>query len=95
MPVLVPTPEEVAAMSPLQRQRARQAVARILRETQAALDDVVAASARREQTAAEWGRAVRDEARRMLADRPAEPESLVAARRAELLAAIPRRRKQC
>ncbi len=91
MPVLIPTADEIAAMLPLARHKARQAVARILKETRAALDDIVADSARRARTSADWGRSVRDEARRMLADLPAEPESLVAARRAELLDAVRRR----
>lgn len=78
-------------MTPMQRYRARQAVARILRSAQAALDDMVADSARRARNSADWGRSVRDEARRMLADLPAEPEALTAARRAELLDAVRRR----
>ena len=86
MPALIPTPEDVARMTPAQKAKARRAIARIALELdQAAADICDAAEAQRSRDLAEWGESVRRHARQLHALRTPEPPDVIQARRCILL----------
>ena len=83
MPQLIPTQDELARMTPRQRDRARRAVWAILAETDRYLDKQ---SQRRDDLQA-WGESVRQRARDLEAYIPKDPPWVTAARRQALLEA--------
>jgi len=84
MPVLMPTPGELRGMTPAQREKARRAIWRILRDT----DDNVRREVRNVTTAAAFGEAVRERARELERYCPKDPPWVCAERRRLLLEAI-------
>ena len=88
MPALVPTPDDLARMTPAQKAKVRRAVARIALELdQAAADICDAAHAQRSRELAEWGERIRTHARHLHAMRTPEPPHVIEARRRTLLEA--------
>ena len=88
MPALIPTPDDLARMTPAQTVKVRRAIARIALELdQAAADICDAAAAQRSRDLAAWGERIRTHARHLQATRPPEPPHLVEARRRTLLEA--------
>lgn len=86
MPFLMPTADDLARMSPAQKQRARRAIARIALELdQAAADLVDIKQAQREADRQAFGERIRAHARTLQAQRPPDPPHLTAARRRTLL----------
>ena len=86
MPALVPTPDDLARMTPAQKAKVRRAVARIALELdQAAADICDAAAAQRSRDLAEWGERIRTHARHLHALRTPEPAHLIEERRRILL----------
>ena len=86
MPALIPTPADLARMTPAQKAKVRRAIARIALELdQAAADICDAAHAQRSRELAEWGERIRTHARHLQAMRPPEPPHLTEARRQALL----------
>lgn len=86
MPFLMPTADELARMSPAQKERARRAIARIALELDEAARDLV--DVRHAQRAAEqqaFGERIRAHARTLQAQRPPDPPHVTAARRRTLL----------
>jgi len=84
MPVLMPTPCELREMSPRQREKARRAIWRILRET----DDNIRREVRTPLTAVAFGEAVRERARALEHYAPKDPPWVTAERRRLLLEAV-------
>lgn len=88
MPALIPTPADLAHMTPAQKAKVRRAIARIALELdQAAADICDAAAAQRSRELAEWGERIRTHARHLHALRTPEPPHLIEARRRVLLQA--------
>ena len=86
MPALIPTPDDLARMTPAQKAKARRAIARIALELdQAAADICDAAEAQRSRDLAAWGESVRRHARHLHAIRDPDPPHLIEARRRVLL----------
>ena len=86
MPFLMPTADDLARMSPAQKQRARRAIARIALELdQAAADLVDIKQAQRAADRQAFGERIRARARTLQAQRPPDPPHLTAARRRTLL----------
>ena len=86
MPFLMPTADDLARMSPAQKQRARRAIARIALELdQAAADLVDIKQAQRAADRQAFGERIRAHARTLQAQRPPDPPHLIAARRRTLL----------
>ena len=83
MPQIVPTKDELARMTPAQRERARRAVWGILAETDRYLDR----QSRRRDDLRAWGEAVRERARALEAYIPRDPAHIIDARRVALLEA--------
>lgn len=84
MPVLMPTPGELRELTPAQREKARRAIWRILRDT----DDTVRREVRHVNTHTEFGEAVRQRARDLERYCPKDPPWVCAERRRLLLEAI-------
>ena len=88
MPALVPTPEDLARMTPAQKAKVRRAIARIALELdQAAAGICNAAEAQRAAERRAWGEAIRAQARHLHALTATEPDHVTAARRRTLLEA--------
>ena len=88
MPALVPTPDDLARMTPAQKARARRAIARIALELdQAAADMCNAAAAQRQAERQAWGEAIRAQARHLQSLTTPEPDHVTAARCRTLLEA--------
>ena len=88
MPALIPTPDDLARMTPTQKAKVRRAIARIALELdQAAADICDAAHAQRSCELAEWGERIRAHARTLHAMRTPEPPHVIEARRRTLLEA--------
>ena len=88
MPALVPTPDDLARMTPSQKARARRAIARIALELDAAAADICnAAAAQRQAERAAWGETIRAQARHLHTLTTPEPDHVTAARRRALLEA--------
>ena len=88
MPALIPTPDDLARMTPSQKARARRAIARIALELdQAAADICNAAAAQRQAERAAWGEAIRAQARHLHSLTTPEPDHVTAARRRALIEA--------
>ena len=86
MPALIPTPDDLARMTPAQKAKVRRAVARIALELdQAAADICDAAAAQRSRDLAAWGERIRAHARDLHALRTPEPPHVIEARRRTLL----------
>ena len=86
MPALIPTPDDLARMTPAQKVKVRRAIARIALELdQAAADICDAAAAQRSRDLAAWGERIRTHARHLHALTPPEPAHLIEARRRTLL----------
>ena len=86
MPALVPTPDDLARMTPAQKAKVRRAIARIALELdQAAADLLDAAAAQRALELQAWGERIRAHARHLQAMRPPEPPHMTEARRQALL----------
>lgn len=81
MPVVLPTPAEIDSMPPLQRRKARAAVARIALETTTALDRQIATA----DHIVAWAEQVRVEARRLRDAMPNDPDDVIRDRRATVL----------
>lgn len=84
MPVLMPTADEIRRMTPDQRRRVRSALWSIVRETDAQIERVAASI----DSAAEFGRQVRDRARELEKYEPQDPDEITAQRRRDLMEAI-------
>jgi hypothetical protein len=84
MPVLMPTPGELRELTPAQRERARRAIWRIIRDT----DDAVLREVRGVKDLAAFGEAVRDRARALERICPKDPPWIIAERRRRLIEAI-------
>lgn len=88
MPALVPTPDDLARMTPAQKAKARRAIARIaLQLDQAAADICNAAAAQRQAERQAWGEAIRAQARHLHTLTTPEPDHITAARRRALIEA--------
>lgn len=88
MPALVPTPEDLARMTPAQKAKVRRAIARIALELdQAAADICNATHAQRAAERRAWGEAIRAQARHLHSLTTPEPDHVTAARRRALLKA--------
>ena len=88
MPALIPTPDDLARMTPAQKAKVRRAIARIALELdQAAADLIDVAAAQRALELQAWGERIRAHARHLQDMRPAEPLHLIEARRRTLLEA--------
>jgi hypothetical protein len=88
MPALIPTPDDLARMTPAQKAKVRRAIARIALELDAAAADLIdAAAAQRALELAEWGERIRTHARHLHALRTPEPPHVTEARRRTLLEA--------
>ena len=88
MPALIPTPDDLARMTPAQKAKVRRAIARIALELdQAAADICDAAHAQRARELAEWGEQIRTHARALQATRTPEPAHITEARRRTLIEA--------
>ena len=88
MPALVPTPDDLARMTPAQKAKVRRAIARIALELdQAAADLIDVAAAQRAADLQAWGERIRAHARHLQAIRTPEPPHVTAARRRALLEA--------
>ena len=86
MPALIPTPDDLARMTPAQKAKVRRAIARIALELdQAAADICDAAVAQRSRDLAAWGERIRAHARHLHALRTPEPPHVIEARRRTLL----------
>ena len=81
MPALIPTPDDLARMTPAQKAKVRRAIARIALE----LDNAAAAQRQAERQA--WGEAIRAQARHLHTLTTPEPDHVTAARRRALLEA--------
>jgi hypothetical protein len=84
MPVLMPTPAELRELTPAQREKARRAIWRILRDT----DDNIRREVRNVESAAAFGEAVRERARQLEHYAPKDPPWVTAERRRLLLEAV-------
>ena len=88
MPALIPTPDDLARMTPAQKAKVRRAIARIALELdQAAADLIDVAAAQRALELQAWGERIRTHARHLHALRTPEPPHVIAARRRTLLEA--------
>jgi len=86
MPALIPTPDELARMTPAQKSKIRRYIAQVALELDAAAADLVdTAAAQRHLRDQQWGENIRAHARTLQAMRPPEPAHLTAARRQALL----------
>ncbi len=84
MPMLMPTPDELARLTPRQQDKARRAMWRIITET----DEQVNRTAKRITEAVAFGQAVRDHARALERYMPREPAYVTAERRRLLMEAV-------
>jgi hypothetical protein len=86
MPALIPTPDELARMTPQQRAKIRRYIAKVATELdQAAADLVDNRAAERQRQIRTWAETTRQQARLALAQRTPEPDHVTAARRRALL----------
>jgi len=86
MPAIIPTPDDLARMTPAQKQKIRRFIAQVALELdQAAADLVDTAAAERQLREQEQGERIRAHARNLQATRPPEPPHLIEARRRTLL----------
>jgi hypothetical protein len=83
MPMLLPTPEEMARLTPRQKDKARRAIWKIITET----DQHIERTARRVSDAAAFGEAVREHARALERYMPREPAWITSERQRLLLEA--------
>jgi len=84
MPILLPTPEELASLTPMQREKARRAIWRIVREA----DTVAARELRRAKTLADFGERVREHARALEVYMHRDDAHIIDQRRKALLEAV-------
>lgn len=88
MPALIPTPDDLARMTPAQKAKVRRAIARIALELDHAAADICnAAAAQRQAERQAWGEAIRAQARHLHTLTTPEPDHVTAARRRALLEA--------
>ena len=88
MPALIPTPDDLARMTPAQKAKIRRFIAQVALELDEAARDLVdTRAAERQRREQEWGEGVRVTARSLQAMRPADPPHIIAARRRVLLEA--------
>ena len=86
MPALIPTPDDLARLTPAQKAKVRRLIARLALELDDAAADVIdLAAARRAHEVQAQGERIRAHARQLQAQRPPDPPHLVAARRQALL----------
>ena len=86
MPALMPTPDELARLTPAQKNKIRRFIAQVALELdQAAADLVDTAAAQRQLREQQWGENIRAHARSLEAMRPPEPAHVTEARRQTLL----------
>jgi hypothetical protein len=86
MPALIPTPDELARMTPAQKNKIRRFIAQVALELDAAAADLVdTAAAQRQLREQQQGERIRAHARNLQATRPPEPPHLIEARRRTLL----------
>lgn len=84
MPVLVPTPAEIDAMSPMQRARARKAVARIVAQSTLRMDEHIVAAI----PDIDGGEDIRAHARILQARMTPDPPDVIAERRRVCMTAL-------
>jgi hypothetical protein len=86
VPAIIPTPDDLARMTPAQKQKIRRFIAQVALELdQAAADLVDTAAAERQLRDQQQGERIRAHARNLQATRPPEPPHLIEARRRTLL----------
>jgi hypothetical protein len=86
MPALIPTPDDLARMTPAQKAKIRRFIAQVALELDAAAADLVdTARAERQLRDQQQGERIRAHARNLQATRPPEPPHLIEARRRTLL----------
>jgi hypothetical protein len=86
MPALIPTPDDLARMTPAQRAKIRRFIAQVALELdEHARDTVDLKHAERQRRQQKWGEAIRQHARNLQAQLPPEPAHITAARRQALL----------
>jgi hypothetical protein len=86
MPAIIPTPDDLARMTPAQKNKIRRFIAQVaLKLDQAATDLVDTAAAERQLRDQQQGERIRAHARNLQATRPPEPPHLIKARRRTLL----------
>ena len=86
MPALIPTPDDLARMTPAQRTKIRRFIAQVALELDEHARDLVDLKhAERQRRQQKWGEAIRQHARNLQASRPADPPHITAARRQALL----------
>ena len=86
MPALIPTPDDLARMTPSQKAKVRRFIAQIALELDEAARDLVdVKAAERQRREQEWGERIRTHARNLQAERPPDPPHLIEARRRVLL----------
>ena len=88
MPAIIPTPEELARLTPAQKAKIRRFIAQVALELDAAAADLIdTAAIRRAQRDQAWGESIRAHARTLQSMRTPEPPHLVEARRQTLIQA--------
>ena len=86
MPALIPTPEDLARLTPTQKAKVRRLIAQLALELDAAAQDATdIAAAQRQRRQQKWGEDIRRHARNLQNQRPPEPPHITAARRQALL----------
>jgi peptidoglycan hydrolase CwlO-like protein len=86
MPALIPTPDDLARLTPSQKAKVRRLIARLALELDEAAADVTdLAAAKRAQEQRAQGERIRAHARELQAQLPPDPPHVTAARRQALL----------
>jgi hypothetical protein len=86
MPALIPTPDDLARMTPAQRAKIRRYIAQVALELDEHARDLInTRAAERQLREQQWGERIRQHARNLQAQLPPEPAHITAARRQALL----------
>ena len=86
MPALIPTPDDLARMTPAQRAKIRRFIAQVALELDEHARDLIdTRAAERQLREQQWGERIRQHARNLQAQLPPEPAHITAARRQALL----------
>jgi hypothetical protein len=86
MPALIPTPDDLARMTPAQRAKIRRFIAQVALELDEHARDLInTRAAERQLREQQWGERIRQHARHLQAQLPPEPAHVTAARRQALL----------
>ena len=86
MPALIPTPDDLARMTPAQRAKIRRYIAQVALELDEHARDLIdTRAAERQLREQQWGERIRQHARNLQAQLPPEPAHVTAARRQALL----------